>query len=404
MKLKENIKVVRDKNGGFLHQLGSLFKFNKTLLQADSPTFISNAQRTSPEVRQDIFHQTVKESKKIKKLAKKVISKINLDQFPPDTNLNLNLDTSEIEKMYLLSKKQLMSDDQISEHRDKLMGRNNVLGYLPFFAEKKPAELVGGITGLAQGQAPVEILSQLKIESQKSKPISLINIFRSQTILAQAELEKVPDLEKIVGQINSSKLTWNARAYGKYKGLTWREIYTSLGKKHMKHAYHDSPEVMNSEKQQNAISSLAEATEYTYKKKFAYEKFAKKSLAKETWVTRNSRRGGKGEDSHLGEGLFTVEADAPQVSDLPKRFTWKDHMPAPRDQGQCGSCYLLSAVAMLEARLSIKYGRRIPLSTQYIMDCNVYSQGCGGGYSYQVLRFLREFWTFPEKCKLTTNQ
>jgi hypothetical protein len=404
MKLKDNIKVVRDKNGGFLHQLGSLFNFNKTLLQAESPKFISNAQQDRSEARQDIFHETVKESKKIKKIAKKVISKIIENKFPRDANLNLNLDTSEIEKMYLESKKQLMSDDLISEHRDKLMGRNNVLGYLPFFAEREPAQPLNSITQLAQGQGPIEILSQPKIVSTKSKPKSLINIFQSQISLAQAELEKVPDLDSIVGQINSSKLSWKAKAYSKYKGLTWREIYTSLGKKHMKHAYHDTPEVLGSEKQQNAISSLAEATEYTYKKKFHYEKFAKKSLAKETEVTRNSRRGGSSDDSYLGMGLFTVEADAPQVSGLKDHFTWRDHLPAPRDQGQCGSCYLLSAVAMLEARLSIKYGRKIPLSTQYIGDCNVYSQGCGGGYSYQVLRFLREFWTFPEKCKLTTNQ
>lgn len=398
MKLKENVKVVRNNNGGFLHQLGSLFKFNKSLLQEGTSKFVSNAQR--PEKRQDIFDRSVKENKKIKKLANKVVNKIHLNAAAPDLNLNLNVDATDIEKMYRDSKNQILNDDKISKHRAKLMGRNNVLGYLPFFAEKKPAQTVATTVQLAQKPGSVEVLSQ-PTDSQNTKPGNLMDVFQSQISLAQAELEKVPDLDDIVGKINTSKLSWKAKAYPKYKGLSWREIYSSLGKKNIKHMYHDSPEVLDSEKAQDTISSLAENTQYaSHRQKYNYQKFAKKSLEKETDVNKKRASSDKGLDY---ANLFEVEEEQREPP-LAEFFSWKQHMPEPRDQGQCGSCYLMASVAMLEARLSIKYGRTINLSTQYIGDCNVYSQGCGGGYSYQVLRFLREFWTFPERCKRTTNR
>ena len=84
---------------------------------------------------------------------------------------------------------------------------------------------------------------------------------------------------------------------------------------------------------------------------------------------------------------------------LPAEFSLEKYLSEPRSQKVCGNCYLIATIGMLEARLRLKYGRDMPLSIQYLNDCNFYAQGCQGGFSYEVLRYVREFWAVPEHCK-----
>ncbi len=54
-------------------------------------------------------------------------------------------------------------------------------------------------------------------------------------------------------------------------------------------------------------------------------------------------------------------------------FDWGDYIPKPIEQGDCGSCYLISTLQMLESRIRIKYNKTVTLSTGYLIDCNFYS-------------------------------
>jgi cathepsin L len=49
-----------------------------------------------------------------------------------------------------------------------------------------------------------------------------------------------------------------------------------------------------------------------------------------------------------------------------------------RDQGACGSCWALAAVAALESHLRIKYGSSDRLSPQMLVSCMPNLQACGG--------------------------
>jgi cathepsin C len=42
------------------------------------------------------------------------------------------------------------------------------------------------------------------------------------------------------------------------------------------------------------------------------------------------------------------------LSDLPKFLSYEDVIPAPIHQLNCGSCYIVSTMSMLEARLRLK--------------------------------------------------
>lgn len=69
---------------------------------------------------------------------------------------------------------------------------------------------------------------------------------------------------------------------------------------------------------------------------------------------------------------------------------------------------------MLEARLRIKYGdiikkyfgnfKDFKLSYMHAVDCSVYNQGCDGGYSVLVSKFLQEFDMLPDKCYIGKSQ
>jgi cathepsin C len=73
---------------------------------------------------------------------------------------------------------------------------------------------------------------------------------------------------------------------------------------------------------------------------------------------------------------------------------------APREQGDCGSCYALATIEMMEARLRILTNKAFDslLSPQYILSCSFYTEGCDGGYPVLVMKFIEEFGLVPESC------
>lgn len=87
------------------------------------------------------------------------------------------------------------------------------------------------------------------------------------------------------------------------------------------------------------------------------------------------------------------------VSEFPKFFDWKKVLRFAGSQGNCGSCYAYSTIRMIEARLKIKYDHDVRLSIQHALDCDIYNQGCDGGYPFLVMKFAAENALLPEICK-----
>lgn len=85
----------------------------------------------------------------------------------------------------------------------------------------------------------------------------------------------------------------------------------------------------------------------------------------------------------------SVEASAPATSaksdaaDLPAAFDWRGAgiVPAVRDQGSCGACWAFAATGVSETAVSLATGTPPPNdSEQYLVSCDVYSDGCNGGW------------------------
>jgi cathepsin C len=84
---------------------------------------------------------------------------------------------------------------------------------------------------------------------------------------------------------------------------------------------------------------------------------------------------------------------------LPKNFDWKHLLKTSINQKNCGSCYVIATMQMLEARLKILYNHDVSLSVQHVLNCSFYNQGCNGGYPFLVMKFGNEFELLPETCQ-----
>jgi cathepsin L len=80
-------------------------------------------------------------------------------------------------------------------------------------------------------------------------------------------------------------------------------------------------------------------------------------------------------------------------SALPASWDWttKGAVTPVKNQGQCGSCWAMSAVEAVEGCHFITTGVLAALSTQEVMDCdNSTDQGCNGGWPDNAFKFIKE--------------
>ena len=80
-----------------------------------------------------------------------------------------------------------------------------------------------------------------------------------------------------------------------------------------------------------------------------------------------------------------TEEDLLRAKSIPDEFDWrnvegKNYVSPVRDQAACGSCYAFGTLAMFEACVRIlSNNTKTPVfSTQDIVSCSEYSQGCEG--------------------------
>ena len=95
--------------------------------------------------------------------------------------------------------------------------------------------------------------------------------------------------------------------------------------------------------------------------------------------------------------MFTLNKDWPNVNGL-------NYLSPIRNQQSCGSCYTFGSMAMHEARLRIYSNntKTTVFSTQDIVECSFYSQGCEGGFPYLVAgKYSEDFGVFEEAVNKT---
>jgi cathepsin C len=145
----------------------------------------------------------------------------------------------------------------------------------------------------------------------------------------------------------------------------------------------------------------------------AYERFNGMSLAE-----MNRRAGHRRVKEPLALRSFLqtgseLQRSAKIEASLPTTFDWtnkdgKDWLDPVVDQADCGSCYVVSTMNMLNARHRIKLGdnydrERDLMSTSFPLYCSEYNQGCEGGFSNLVSRWSQDVGLVPARCKPYTT-
>lgn len=81
--------------------------------------------------------------------------------------------------------------------------------------------------------------------------------------------------------------------------------------------------------------------------------------------------------------------DVPDVTSLPKEFSWRDFpnvVPKVRDQANCGSCWAQSATEAISSQFSMIYNKQVTVSAQQMVDCTwddeKVNNACDGGEGY----------------------
>ena len=94
------------------------------------------------------------------------------------------------------------------------------------------------------------------------------------------------------------------------------------------------------------------------------------------------------------------------ASQLPPEFDWRnaegvDYVTKVRNQGSCGSCFAFASMDMLSSRLRVMTRNKLQVefSTQDIIGCSEYSQGCEGGFPYLTAgKYAEDFGVVEEQC------
>jgi cathepsin C len=171
--------------------------------------------------------------------------------------------------------------------------------------------------------------------------------------------------EERVALLNTQAKTWRAKVYDQYVGKSISDLNTRAGIRREKVAPHGHDA-------KASLSLLA----------------LKDALAKSDELKKNL----PAEFDWRNQKVKTPEGEEIPVLD------------PVMDQGDCGSCYVVSSVRMLSARHRIKTGEKEPFSISFPLFCSEYNQGCSGGYGVLVARWSQDVGLVPASCGQYTTQ
>ena len=68
---------------------------------------------------------------------------------------------------------------------------------------------------------------------------------------------------------------------------------------------------------------------------------------------------------------------------------WRSKMNSVKNIGQCGASWAFAATATIEGMYAIKYGNKVILSEQQMIDCATECFGCEGGWISKALEYVK---------------
>ena len=121
---------------------------------------------------------------------------------------------------------------------------------------------------------------------------------------------------------------------------------------------------------------------------------------------RQKRLGAVVPDWYLEWWEKAEKLKAPEGAKFDPVFDWRENVgpygtngvtPA-KDQDTCGSCWAFAALGALESMMKIYGEVEMDLSEQQIVSCNIYGDGCDGGWMTSGYQLFRDVGAVDEVC------
>ena len=242
------------------------------------------------------------------------------------------------------------------------------------------------------------------------------------------DMSKMYDsMNSIVDEINSSKIsTWKAGFNGYFKGMNLAEVKHKVNLNRKTHIQEKADSVVQSKSKSTStttknkdLESFKSALNQSYfqlksknlMKSKTESKFQSKTTSFSYSEEEDTPSSSRDKDSKLETSYAEVskylktDIDQIEVNSLPLNWDWRNvggdnYVPQPKIQGDCGSCYVFASMSALESRLRIQTHNKdqTVFSRQFILSCNIYTEGCEGGYPVLIGKFANEFELIPESC------
>lgn len=75
-----------------------------------------------------------------------------------------------------------------------------------------------------------------------------------------------------------------------------------------------------------------------------------------------------------------IQSNHSEIKTLPSSFSWQSKCTPVKDQGYCGACWAFAGCGTFESAIRIWDANVRDLSEQYLINCDLTSMGCNGGY------------------------
>merc|ERR1719399_12542 len=182
--------------------------------------------------------------------------------------------------------------------------------------------------------------------------------------------------QNVADRLNLLQTGWTAKVYDKYVGKTTRELNKMMG------IARSTP-----------ISSMQD---HGAQRKLSFLEQGQRV----TQGTTNSLK-----QRTYDQKLAMLERDLPETLDW-RNKEGTNFLEPVMDQGDCGSCYVVSTMRMLSARNKIRTNQpdALPFSISFPLFCAEYNQGCDGGYAFLTSKWSEDVGLIPATCARYVTQ
>jgi len=104
-------------------------------------------------------------------------------------------------------------------------------------------------------------------------------------------------------------------------------------------------------------------------------------------------------------GIEGVSAEEEDQIDVPDSYDWREEYPncvqPVMDVGanfNCSASYAMTTLSVVEDRICMATNQTTKLSSQEIIDCDINSMGCEGGYANRVLAWGKKKGFITDEC------